>query len=89
MDRDERIRQLEYELEEAQNEAQRKARTISDHQDTINEQKVDLAGLREQKNSAEREVRGHGSDALFIIKCFRVATRPKIRERSGGWWKSQ
>ena len=49
---------MEYNLEEAKADARIKGRQLQEVQDNLNELKVDLAAIREQKNSAEREVGG-------------------------------
>ena len=54
--REERIQQLEYELEEYKSELQIKNRQIADMQDNMNELKIQLTSLREQNVSAEKEV---------------------------------
>lgn len=56
IEKEERITQLEYTLDETQNELHNKLRVLSDHQDQLNELKVDFAGVREQKNAALKEV---------------------------------
>ena len=56
MDREERIHQLEYEVDGLHNDLQRKNKHNTELQEVINEMKIDLAALKEQKNSAEREV---------------------------------
>ena len=57
IEKEERITQLEYTLEETQSELHNKLRNLSDIQDNLNELKVEYASVREQKNSALKEVR--------------------------------
>ena len=56
IEKEERITQLEYTLEETQGELQNKLRSLSDLQDGLHELKVEFASVREQKNSALKEV---------------------------------
>jgi len=56
IEKEERITQLEFTLDETQNELHNKLRVLSDHQDQLNELKIDFAGVREQKNAALKEV---------------------------------
>ena len=56
LEKEDRISHLELELEEAMSQIGTKGRQLSDHQDQINDLKVELASVREQKNSAMKEV---------------------------------
>lgn len=56
LEKEDRIAHLELELEETRSELGAKLRQISDHQDQINDLRVELASVREQKNSAMKEV---------------------------------
>ena len=55
-DRDERIKQLEYEGEELRGELQLKHRQLADLTDNIGELKLTMNGLREQNTAAEKEI---------------------------------
>ena len=48
---------MEIEVEEVRGELQGKLRLLGDYQDQVNDLKVELASVREQKNSAMKEVR--------------------------------
>lgn len=47
---------MEIEVEEVRGELQGKLRLLGDYQDQVNDLKVELASVREQKNSAMKEV---------------------------------
>ena len=70
MDREERIHQLEYEVDGLHNDLQRKNKHNTELQEVINEMKIDLAALKEQKNSAEREVSLKNSCGYMYIKVL-------------------
>ncbi len=54
------MHQFEFEIEDLQGDIQRRHKQTCDLQDNMNEMKVDLASIREQKNSADKEVHiGH------------------------------
>ena len=55
-DHEERMHQLEFEIEDLQGDIQRRHKQMCDLQDNMNDMKVDLASIREQKTSAENEV---------------------------------
>lgn len=56
LEREDKISSLEIEVEEVRNELQGKVRLLGDYQDQVNDLKVELASVREQKNSAMKEV---------------------------------
>jgi predicted nucleic acid-binding Zn-ribbon protein len=61
--------QLEYELDETRNELQTKLRQLAEFSEQINDLKVEVASVREQKNSAMKEV---SSDTLEGRACVHV-----------------
>lgn len=68
LEREDKISSMEIEIEEVRNELQNKHRMLEDFQDQINDLKVELASVREQKNSAMKEV--NNSENLGYALCY-------------------
>lgn len=101
---EEHLKEMEYSLEEMKADVHIKSRQLVDVQENLNDLKVDLAGIREQKNSAEKEVRYQLCDpslSVFsglvltekttdlFLKCSDMA--PLTLNRFHGWrmdWRS-
>lgn len=56
-DKEEIVRSLEFQVEENRAEIMHKVRQIQDLQDTVTDMKNQMAEIRQQKNSCEKEVR--------------------------------
>ena len=56
IEKEERLRQLEFDLADAQGDLQRRKHQLSILHENVSELKVELATLKEQKSAAEKEV---------------------------------